>query len=153
MSFHFLREGIQGRKIKLGRCKNMTKINVDHQHQKIMNDVSKQFKEILEESLQAIYIYLDDTHKICNQRFASLLGYESTEELLAIDKPFTDTFVTDESQETLVSAYMQAMEHKIGSYIEVSWKKKSGGSVKTNVIIVPISYNGELLAFHFITEI
>jgi PAS domain S-box-containing protein len=123
------------------------------QHQEIINGVGQQFKEIFEESLQAIYIYLDDSHKTCNQRFASLLGYKSIEEWSAIDEPFTDAFVTDESNEILVSTYGKAMEDKIGSNIEVSWKKKSGESVKTSVTIVPISYKGELLALHFITKI
>jgi len=46
-----------------------------------------------------------DTHKICNHKFASLLGYTSPEELLAVEKPFTEAFVEDESQEILVSTY------------------------------------------------
>jgi len=45
------------------------------------------------------------------------------------------------------------MEDKIASDIVVSWKKKTGGSVKTKVIMVPISYDGELLALHFISKI
>lgn len=123
------------------------------QHQEIIDGIGQQFKEIFDESLQAIYVYLDDSHKICNQRFASLLGYKSIEEWSAIEQPFTEAFVTDESKEILVSTYGKAMENKIGSNIEVSWKKKSGESVKTNVIIIPISYKGELLALHFITKI
>jgi hypothetical protein len=82
-----------------------------------------------------------------------LLGYKSTEEWAAVEEPFTEVFVMHESQEILISAYAKAMEDKVGSSIEVSLKKKSGGSVKTNVIIVPINYKGELLALHFITKI
>ena len=124
-----------------------------HPHENLIKDIYEQLKEILEESKQAIYIYYDDTHKICNQRFASLLGYKSVEELSTIDKSFIETFVNDESQYILISAYRNAMEDKIGSNIEVSWKTKTGGSVNTNVIIVPISHNGELFALHFISEI
>lgn len=127
--------------------------NIAHPHHEIINGVREQLREIFEESKQAIYVYLDDTHKVCNQRFASLLGYKSTEEWSAVDKPFTEAFVKDESQEILVSTYRKAMEDKVGSNIEVLWKKKSGGWVKTSVIIVPISYKGELLALHFITGI
>jgi PAS domain S-box-containing protein len=129
------------------------KVNLFHQHHEIISGVSEEFKEIFEQSKQAIYVYLDDTHKVCNQRFASLLGYKSTEEWAAVDEPFTEAFAMHESQEILVSAYGKSMEDKVGSNIEVSWKKKSGGSVKTSVIIVPISYKGELLALHFITKI
>jgi hypothetical protein len=58
----------------------------------------------------------------------------------------------EKSQEILISAYRNAMEDKIGSDIEVSWKQKTGESVKTKVIVVPISYMGELLALHFISK-
>jgi hypothetical protein len=45
------------------------------------------------------------------------------------------------------------MEDKIGSDIEVLWKKKTGESVKTKVIMVPISYMGEMFALYFISKI
>jgi len=131
----------------------MAKQESKTQHEELIKGVYEQLKEVLEESKQAIYIYYDDTHKICNQRFASLLGYKSVEEWSAVNKPFTEAFVNDESQEILVSTYRNAMEDKIGSDIEVSWKKKTGESVRAKVIMVPISHNGELLALHFISKI
>jgi PAS domain S-box-containing protein len=124
-----------------------------HPHEDLINEVYKQLKQVFEESKQAIYVYLDDHHMIYNQRFASLLGYKSVEELSAVKEPFIEAFVMEKSQEILISAYRNAMEDKIGSDIEVTWKKKTGESVKTKVIMVPISYNGELLALHFISKI
>ena len=44
-------------------------------HEEIMKGVQEQLKEVLEESKQAIYVYLDDHHLTYNQQFASLLGY------------------------------------------------------------------------------
>ena len=124
-----------------------------HTHEDLLNEVYKQLKEVFEESKQAIYVYLDDHHMIYNQRFASLLGYQSVEELSAVNEPFVEAFVMEKSQENLISAYRNAMEDKVGSDIEVSWKKKTGESIKTKVIMVPISYNGEPLALHFISKI
>ena len=124
-----------------------------HPHEDIIKEVYEQLKEIFEGSKQGIYLYYDDTHKICNQRLASLLGYKSVQEWSTVNKPFTEDFVEGESQDILVSAYRNAMEDKIGSALEVSWKKKTGESVKTKVIMVPISHNGELLALHFISKI
>ena len=124
-----------------------------HSHEELIKGVYEQQKDVFEGSKQAIYVYYDDNHKICNQRFASLLGYKSVEEWSAVNEPFPQAFVKDESQEVLVSAYRNAMEDKIGSDIEVSWKKKTGESIKTRVIMVPISYMGELVALHFISKI
>ncbi len=124
-----------------------------HPHEELIKGVYEQLRDVFEGSKQAIYVYYDDNHKICNQRFASLLGYKSVEEWSAVNEPFPQAFVKDESQEVLVSSYRNAMEDKIGSDIEVSWKKKTGESIKTRVIMVPISYMGELLALHFISKI
>jgi PAS domain S-box-containing protein len=122
-------------------------------HEEIMKGVQEQLKEILEESKQAIYVYLDDHHIIYNQNFASLLGYKTVKELSAVKKPFVEAFIKEESGEVLVHAYKHALEDKIASDIEISLKMKTGEIVKTKTIMVPISYDGELLALHFIKKI
>jgi uncharacterized protein YpiB (UPF0302 family) len=64
-----------------------------HEHEAVIEEARKQFGDILQESKQAIYLYLDDTHKTCNEKFASMLGYKSAEEWAAVMKPFTEAFV------------------------------------------------------------
>ncbi|MDO8508170.1 MAG: hypothetical protein Q7S27_00630 [Nanoarchaeota archaeon] len=123
----------------------------EHQsHSDLIKEAKEHLKAIFEESKQSIYLFLDDKNKICNNKFAELLGYESPEEWTNVKEPFTQTFVDDESQEKLVSAYQNAMDDFIGSFIEVEWKKKTGGKVKTKVILVPFLFNGHLFALHFI---
>ena len=90
---------------------------------------------------------------IYNQRFASLLGYKSVEELSEVNEPFIEAFVMEKSQKILISAYRNAMEDKIGSDIEVSWKKKTGEAIKTKVIMVPIGYNRRTACSSFISKI
>ena len=122
-----------------------------HQHhEELINGLYEQLKPVLDNSQQAIYVYLDDIHKICNNKFATLLGYSSSEEWAKVTESFPDAFVDQQSQEVLVSTYQKAMEQIIGSEIDVTWKTKSGDRVNTNLIIVPIAYNGHLFALHFI---
>ena len=121
-------------------------------HEEILGWIRKEFNEILESSEQAIYFYVCDRHKICNKKFSSLLGYNSSEEWEMKEDAVSD--VKDEDQEVLISAYRDAMEKNIGSSINISWKNmKKESLTKTNVILVPLSYNGELFAAHFITAI
>ena len=122
----------------------------EQHHQELVNGLFSQLKEIFNSSKQAIYIYLDDAHKICNKRFASLLQYKSSKEW-ANDKD-TLSSVDKKSQETLVSAYADAMEKMIGTTIPVTWKRKDGKKIDTNVILVPIMYNKHLLALHFVSS-
>ena len=119
-------------------------------HEELIAGISKQMKSVLDSSQQAVYIYLDNIHKVCNKKFASLLGYSSPEEWAKVEDAFEE-FVDRGSQETLVNAYNQAMEKYIPSSIKVTWKKKSGGTVATSVMLVPIEYDDHLFALHFIS--
>ena len=121
----------------------------DAHHEELIDGIAEQMKQVLEKSEQAIYIYLDDNHKICNNKFAKLLGYESPNEWVAVQGAL-DPFVEKKSQETLASAYWRAIEKYAASSIKVTWKKKLGGIVESNVILVPMAYRGHLLAVHFV---
>ncbi|MEX0621822.1 MAG: PAS domain-containing protein [Candidatus Woykebacteria bacterium] len=123
----------------------------DHQdHEDLIKNLTKEYSAILESSSQGIYIYLDDNHKLCNEKFAQMLGY-SVEEW---SKPseFIETYVAKESGERLVSAFQDAMEKSMASEIDVTWKKKDSSTVETDVILVPISFEGHHFALHFVTS-
>ena len=120
-------------------------------HEELVNGFYSQLKQIFDSSEQAIYLYLDDNHKICNTRFASLLEYNSPEEFAKVEN-ILETNVDKKSQQTVVSAYRDAMEKKIGSKIDVQIKKNSGGAVDTSIIMVPVAYQGHLFALHFVSE-
>ena len=120
--------------------------------EEILKEVFNQLKEILNSSDQSIYIYIDDEHKICNEKFASMLNYASAKEWASVKENFPTAFVANKSQPTLIHAFQNAMESAIGSSMEIEWKKKSGDTIKTKVILVPIVYNGQRMALHFISK-
>ena len=103
----------------------------EHHHEELMAEIAKLYHPMLDDSKQSIYIYLDDNHKVCNKKFASLLGYKSPEEWASSKTSFTDSFVDKSSQNALVTAFQNAMENFSGSHFDVTWKKKDGKSVKT----------------------
>jgi hypothetical protein len=107
--------------------------------------------DVLDNSEQSIYIFMDDAHKACNDNFAKLLGYRSPVEWAGVKENFPDAFVAKKSQRTLVSAYRMAMERFVGSSISVTWKK-DGDEVSTTTMLVPIEFEGHLLALHLISE-
>jgi len=127
-------------------------VNMEH-HEDLSDKLSEQLREIFEYSEQPIYLYLDDNHWTCNEKFSDLLGYNSPNEVVGIKEPFLDAFVDEMSQESLATAYHNAMERKVGSTIEVRWKIKVSGTVDTKVILVPISYSGHIFALHFISPV
>ena len=121
-------------------------------HEDILKGMYGQLKGLFDTSDQAMYIYQDDSKKACNDKFASMLGYGSAEEWAAVEENFPTAFVSEKSQNTLIGAYQDAMEKGTGASIEVEWKKKSKGTVRTNVILVPIEYGGHRMALHFVSR-
>jgi len=138
--------------LKYKYLKDIIMTTLHAHHEELIKGVSDQFKEILSQSEQSIYIYLDDEHWACNQKFLSLVGYKSLGELQKSNKEsFLDLLVDEKSQRSLVTAYTNAMEKLIGSQASITWKTKTGKRVKTNLILVPISYQGHRMALHFIS--
>lgn len=126
-------------------------MNKHEHHAELLEGFSKEQKQIFDSSSQGIYAFLDDGCIVCNKKFATLLGYSSADEWAKVPETFTKAFVDAKSQQTLVTAYQNAMEKMEGATIKVAWKKKSGGTVDTTVILVPIAYQDHLFAFHFIS--
>jgi hypothetical protein len=124
----------------------------DHSsHELILKELREQFAPVFEHSQQGIYIYLDDIHKACNATFAEKLGYGSPREWADVKESFPMAFVADESQDDLISAYQHAMETFVGARIAVTWKKKSGAHIKSDVILVPVPYKHHVVALHFVS--
>jgi PAS domain-containing protein len=119
-------------------------------HEELVSGFYNQLKEVFDSSEQAIYLYLDDTHKICNRKFATLLGFRSAEEWANVKNPL-EASIDESSQATVVSAYQDAMEKLVASNIQVKLKKKDGSTLNASVIMVPVAFQGHLFALHFIS--
>jgi hypothetical protein len=121
-----------------------------HTHQDLFGELTLQLQPLLESSQQAVYVFFDDEHKVCNKNFATLLGYDSAEEWAQMEGSFPALFVDESSQDTLIGAYQNAMQNVAASTINVRWAKKSGGTADSTVILVPLSYKDHLFALHFV---
>ena len=121
-------------------------------HEELINGISEQLKPVLEKSVQGIFVYLDDTHKACNKKYADLLGYKSAKEWADTDAPLAD--VIEKDQQKVISAYGKAMETMAASSLDVTCKHaKTGELIKTRMILVPVAYNGHLFSLNFFTKI
>jgi hypothetical protein len=99
-----------------------------------------------------VYVYLDDTHKACNRKLATLLGYKSAKEWADTDAPLAD--VVEEDQPAVIEAYGQASEKLGASSIDVRFKNVTTDKiVKARMIVVPITYEGHVFALHFLTKV
>jgi hypothetical protein len=124
----------------------------EQHHEELVKGVAEQLKLVLQKSEQAVYIYLDDNHKICNKNLADLLGYKSAKEWGDTEAPLVD--VVERDQQTVIEAYKKATEKFIASSVEASFKNvKTGKIIKTKMILVPIIYNDHVFSMHFLSTI
>ncbi len=124
-----------------------------HPQELLLNHLQNEFAEIFTQSSQGAYIYLDDPHWICNERLATLFGYASSHDLHAAtaSSTFLETLVAPESQQVVADTYWNTVNQKVGATARVTMKKKDGATLPMNVIFVPISYQGTVMALHFMS--
>lgn len=122
----------------------------DEHHEHLVKELAEQLEPIFSNSPQAIYLYLDDVHKICNQKFAGMLGYSSIEEWVSNENPVGD--VTEVDQPKVIQAYGDASQGFKASTITATIVSKKGTKIKTKIIMVPITYSDEVFVLHFITQ-
>ena len=121
-------------------------------HEELVSGFFNQLKEIFDSSEQAIYLYLDDNHKVCNKKFAKMQGYNSPEEWAKVENPL-EVGVEKSSQALVVSAYRKAMDKLRASKIDVKLRKKNGETFDASIVMVPLTYQGHLFALHYISQI
>lgn len=124
---------------------------VHEHHEELVTGFYEQLQQIFTESEQGIYAYLDDEHKVCNTKFAQMLGYSTAQEWAGVKENFPDTFVDDESQEALINAYRMAVDNFAATKLEVIWKKRDGKRVSSQVILVPVAFEDHIFGLHFVT--
>ena len=117
----------------------------------VLAKATQQLRALFEESGQAMYLYIDDHTKACNKRFAQLLGYPTPEAWAAVHTSFPSAFVAPGSQEELIAAYQAAIADGVAASVPVTWKRKDGKTVDSEVILVPLDIDGTRFALHFIT--
>lgn len=118
-------------------------------HEHLVKEVEEILKPILLHSPQAIYVYLDDTHKTCNKKFSDMLGYKTPKEWVANEYPIDD--IVEKDQKKGIQAYMNASEKYIATTVTGTWVKKNGKKIKTQIIMVPFTYKKEVFVIHFIS--
>lgn len=124
----------------------------DHHHEELVNGIAEQLELILKKSKQAVYIYLDDVHKVCNENFAKMLGYKSAKEWAATEAPLAD--VVEEDQKAVISAYQKAVEKFMADSLDVSMRNvKNNKLVKTRMIVAPMAYQGHIFSIHFLNQL
>ena len=118
-------------------------------HEDLIGALATHFRPLLEQSPQGVYLWLDEAHKICNERLAKLFGY-TVEEWCAVPS-FLVQFVAAEDQQRFVDNYNHVVS-ELTAPITFRFRavRKDGSIFLAETDMIPIVYQGHQVAYHFV---
>ena len=124
----------------------------EHEHVKILKELAEQFQPMFQKSPDGIYIYIDEVHKICNERLAKMFGL-SVAEWEAMEG-FVNKHVAEEDQALFINSYNEHVHQKL-TPVTLRFKglRKDGSTFKGETDLIPLPWRGEMLALQFVREV
>jgi PAS domain S-box-containing protein len=138
---------------KTARIENeLNRKRQNKEHELVLNGLLEQFMPVFSHSADGVYLYLDDNHKVCNKRMADMFGLTVAEWSQA--PSFLERFVAPEDRETFASNYR---DHVAALNRPVTFRfhavRKNGETFLAETEMIPVSWNGHPIAYHFVREI
>ena len=126
----------------------------DRQHEEWLAEIATALAPIFDNSREGIYVYLDDRHKICNERLAKQWGYASAAEWAAAPD-FLESFVDTHADRVRVSeSYHKNVHQQLVAYrLRYTVRRKNGRRIRVETDTVPYAHDGQLFAYTFVREV
>lgn len=124
----------------------------EHEHVKILREISEQFQPLFQKSPEGIYLYIDEVHKICNDRLAKMFGL-TVEEWQAMEG-FVNKYAAEQDQETIIRNYQEHIHQRM-TPVRFRFKalRKDRSAFNAEIDMIPFPWRGEMLALHFVREV
>jgi PAS domain S-box-containing protein len=121
-------------------------------HGEIVKQIIDQYGPVLENSPDGVYLWLDESNKICNQRLAEMFGYTVDE--WCAKEPFLESFVASEDQETYAWNYQTRVAQLM---FPVTFRfrgvRKDGSTFAAETDMIPVAWQGHPVAYHFVRRV
>lgn len=118
----------------------------------VVREMAQHLAEVFEAVPGGVYLYLDPTHKVCNGRLAEMLG-TTVEEWQRLEN-FRDTFVDVSDRQSYCDTYERVV-HQLDWPDTYGFRalRKDGTSFEAEATIVPLTFRGHKLAYHFVRPV
>jgi PAS domain S-box-containing protein len=118
-------------------------------HDQVVPQLADHLRPIFESSPDGVYVWLDETHWTCNERFAGLLGYRADE--LENRPHFLQLFVHEDDQQMFASNY----ENRVDALaFPVTFRfralHRDGTVLQAETDMIPLTFGGHTIAYHFV---
>jgi PAS domain-containing protein len=125
---------------------------LEDEREDVIRELAEQFRPVLEESPDGVYLWLDEAHKACNERLAGFFGF-TVEEWRAA-QPFLDNFVAEEDRGIFSWNYHNRVA-ALAFPVTFRFRglRKDGSTFSAETDMIPISYRGHAVAYHFVRRV
>ena len=123
----------------------------EHEHAQILKELGEQFEPMFRRSPEGIYVYIDEVHKICNERFAKMFGLSIAEwEKM---EGFVNKHAAEADQETIIRNYQKHI-HETLTPVRFRFEavRKDRSTFMCEIDMIPFPWRRETLALHFVRE-
>ena len=119
-------------------------------HDVATKELAEHLYPIFEASPDGVYVWLDEEHWICSQRFATLFGYESPDELN--DTPgLLQRIVHEDDQQLFSWSYWNRIQSMaFPTTLRFRGVRKDGSEIQVETDMIPLTYGGHTFAYHFV---
>ena len=121
-------------------------------HDDVIPQLAEHLALIFASSPDGVYVWLDEQHWTCNERFAQLFGYgvdefENTPYLL-------QRIVHEDDQELFSWSYWNRVQAlAFPTTLRFRGKRNDGSSFNAETEMIPLTYGGHTIAYHFVRNV
>lgn len=117
-------------------------------HKILIEEMANLFQPVFDLSSDAMYVYLDDVHKLCNSNLAELWGYSQEE--WNNTSPFLDNLIAEGSRFTLMKSYEQLRISYIPAKIKFTGVRKDGSKFDAEIAVIPMGQFDQFFTFNLV---
>lgn len=122
---------------------------MESEREGIIKELAEQLRPVMEQSPDGVYLWLDEAHKVCNERLAEMFGHTVREWSEA--EPFLDRFVAEEDRIMCSWNYHNRVA-TLAFPVTFRFRalRKDGTTFAAETDMIPVSHRGYAVAYHFV---
>ena len=122
-------------------------------HEEVTDQLVEHLRPVFDGSPDGVYVWLDETHWVCNQRFAEIFGYGAPSELN--NTPHLLQRIVDEEDQGAVSYNYWNRVQPLAFPVTFRFRgvRADGGSVLVETDMIPLTFGGHTFAYHFARKV
>ena len=121
-------------------------------HAEILSEIAEHLRPVLEYSPDGVYLWVDEDHMVCNERFASLFGATAAE--WNKRPPLFEDIIDEEDMgmyawnfQTRVARLMYPVTFRFRG------RRLDGTTFGGETDMIPITYRDHVIAYHFVRQV